>query len=558
MANNLSLSNVLNVSVEAVQPGLGTPNTGNLAIFSREPYASSFGTAGYKIYFSPAQAAIDWGTGSNTYAMVLAAFTIQPNILAPGGYIVVIPFLSGAQDQQVLISFPGQPAAGNFYVSYNSNATAAIAFNATAATVQTDLQSVTGLSSATATGAINPATGLAIDSMVSGVGHPFVVLLQYLFTVSSANATTGATYTDADSNVYTVVTTISGQTTLTTNGIPVVPPASGTLTKTSGTGDSTITFTAFATLQDANGVPVLPVVNVVVPGSTAETLDQAIIRTQPLVAYFGVIATEVATQVVTLAAARYIQSQNLIGGFVSYTSSDLEQTGTIGQLAQLQLTQSRGLFYDDQLSTALIYLATYFSLLLSVDYTGNLTTLTMNLKTLPGVAVDPNITQALVNTAKAAGADVYVSLSGVPKVLSFGANDFADNQTNLRAFVLFASTSYFNALATTNTKIPQTEDGMNVLKAAVKQVCQQFATPGGSNPNGNGFLAPGVWTNPTVFGPPGALVANIAQFGFYVFSAPIATQSPTQRNARIAPTIQVALKFAGAEQSGNMIVFLNP
>lgn len=63
------------------------------------------------------------------------------------------------------------------------------------------------------------------------------------FTVTSASATSGAVYSDALSNQYTVATTIAAQTTLHTTGT-TLPPASGTLTKVSGTGDATITFSA--------------------------------------------------------------------------------------------------------------------------------------------------------------------------------------------------------------------------------------------------------------------------------------------------------------------------
>ncbi len=64
----------------------------------------------------------------------------------------------------------------------------------------------------------------------------------YLFTVSSANATNGATYTN-NGHTYTVLGTISSGTQLFTTQASA-PAASGTLTKASGTGDSTITFSA--------------------------------------------------------------------------------------------------------------------------------------------------------------------------------------------------------------------------------------------------------------------------------------------------------------------------
>ena len=70
----------------------------------------------------------------------------------------------------------------------------------------------------------------------------FATTLTYTFTVTSANATAGATYTN-NGNTFTVVTTITGGVTLvcTSTGAPA---SSGTLTKASGTGDATITFSA--------------------------------------------------------------------------------------------------------------------------------------------------------------------------------------------------------------------------------------------------------------------------------------------------------------------------
>lgn len=66
----------------------------------------------------------------------------------------------------------------------------------------------------------------------------------YMFLVTSANATAAAVYTN-NSNNFTVTNTIAGATVLqmTGNGAPV---ASGTLSKISGTGDATITFSAVA------------------------------------------------------------------------------------------------------------------------------------------------------------------------------------------------------------------------------------------------------------------------------------------------------------------------
>lgn len=66
------------------------------------------------------------------------------------------------------------------------------------------------------------------------------------FTVSGANATAGAHYSDGAGNTYAVLTTLVSGASLVTQelGSTGTPAATGTLTKTSGTGDATIAWTA--------------------------------------------------------------------------------------------------------------------------------------------------------------------------------------------------------------------------------------------------------------------------------------------------------------------------
>ena len=65
---------------------------------------------------------------------------------------------------------------------------------------------------------------------------------EYTFTVTAANATVGATYTNS-TFTFTVLSTIAGTTSLACSATGA-PGASGTLTKSGGTGDSTITYSA--------------------------------------------------------------------------------------------------------------------------------------------------------------------------------------------------------------------------------------------------------------------------------------------------------------------------
>ena len=65
----------------------------------------------------------------------------------------------------------------------------------------------------------------------------------YTFTVTAANATIGATYTN-NGITYTVAATIAAGTTLTMTATTSQVPTGATLTKASGTGDATITFSS--------------------------------------------------------------------------------------------------------------------------------------------------------------------------------------------------------------------------------------------------------------------------------------------------------------------------
>ena len=71
----------------------------------------------------------------------------------------------------------------------------------------------------------------------------------YGITCTSANATAGAVYWDSSNNPFTVGPTIAAGTLLVTTG--TTPPVGMTLTKHSGTGDATITFSSF-TASSAN------------------------------------------------------------------------------------------------------------------------------------------------------------------------------------------------------------------------------------------------------------------------------------------------------------------
>lgn len=484
--NILPISNIINISVSQSNLGVNAYNTSNLGLFSDEVPAMSFGSAGFKLYVDAPTVGIDFGTTSKTYAMALAVFSQQPNILAGNGQLVVILMPPATETW----TFSGVAASGAFVVNWNSVATASLPYTSTASAIQTALRAIPGLGAVTVTGSI------ASESIV----------------VSMAG---------------------------------VYGAAPGAFTFTSNT---------LAT----SGITAITITNAITGGIT---LAAAITASVSLVQYFGVLVTETVDALGLgstdlLAAAAVIQALNKIGFFVSYLNADIQPGGMIDELRTGSFTQSRGLYYGDNTTlngyvglNAMSMAAAYAGLGLSVNFNGSNTTITMNLKTLSGIQPDPTMTQTIYNYAVASGADIYVSIQGDPAVICMGANNFYDAVYNLRWFVGALQVAGYNFLAQSSTKIPQTEVGMDGFKSAFRTVAQQAVT--------NQYLAPGTWTNPTTFGVQALFFSNIAQFGYYIYSQPIAQQLQTARAARQAPLCQIAIFPAGAIQSGGVIVYVN-
>lgn len=289
---------------------------------------------------------------------------------------------------------------------------------------------------------------------------------------------------------------------------------------------------------------------VVIPFELSETLATAITRTAGTVQYFGIMTTQLESEVDMLAAAAVVQALNKIVFFVQRLSASIEPSGSLDLLRTGGFYKSRGLYYGaDNDDDALLFQAAYAGRALSTNFSGSNTTQTMHLKDLATIQPDLSLDQTSLNKAVAAGADTYPSIQGVPKVFTSGENRFFDQVYNLGWFVGALQVAGFNYLAQTSTKIPQTEAGMDGLKGAYRTICQQAVS--------NQYSAPGSWTSAISFGNQEDLISNVAQFGYYIYSSPIATQLQVDREDRKAPLVQIALKEAGALHSSNVVVNVN-
>lgn len=240
----------------------------------------------------------------------------------------------------------------------------------------------------------------------------------------------------------------------------------------------------------------------------------------------------------------------------SYLTSTLTaSTGLFWNVQNQALRHTRCLLYvsGGSLLAARIMAAAYAGRALSTNFNGVNTTSTMHGKSLVGITADTGITETILNTCKTIGVDTYPLVGGgaqyLGKVFSTGGNEYFDNVYNLDWLVFALQVAGFNALTQVGTKIPQTETGMASLKNAYLLTLQQGVT--------NGFIAPGVWNSPELFGNPVALKRSILNTGYYMYSQPINQQSQAARESRQAPLVQIAVKYAGAIQSSNVLVSIN-
>lgn len=167
-----------------------------------------------------------------------------------------LQYFTGSSTQTVTLPSATTLALGQSYVIVN-NSTGAVTVNNNGGTTQVVMTANSQ--------AILTCTSISSGNGVWSLSYTYnnlgfyragqqSILQTYTFTVTSANATVGATFTN-NGQTFTVINTIAAGTTLVCNGTGA-PTASGTLTKASGTGDATITFAS-----STNALPTSQVIN---------------------------------------------------------------------------------------------------------------------------------------------------------------------------------------------------------------------------------------------------------------------------------------------------------
>jgi len=488
----IPLTNIINVSVTSTPQGLQVPSVNNIALFTTE---APDNVDDYRVYLEAKSVITDYGTNAKTAEFANLIFSQSPNILSGNGSLTIVPMQAAVSATQ-----------GDFTtddISGNLANLIAIADGDIRVVLNGNNIDLTGLNFTNATTLENIAAIIQkklTDVIVEAVGN----------TIKFTSKKVGL-----DSDVDVVQLPAGSGSDL--SGASLLNVASGTAT------------------SGAN--------------SSGETILEALARVEEQTGFVGVFSNLQIEDAVVSSTATAIQAKNKM--FIHHFSSseDLEDTtGICSIIKDATQTKTRCLYYSVSPQEANKMKAAWVGRAFSVNFSGSNTSQTMFNKTLAGITPDVAINQTILTKAKDAGADIYGSVSGLGVTFSHGANDFFDNVYNQQWFKFTVEVSSFNYLRKTNTKKPQIESGMDGLKATIaNNACEKAVN--------NGVIALGLtWNSAETFGNPEDFRRNITDKGYFIYSLPIAQQDQSEREARQAPLVQIAIKLAGALHSVNIIV----
>lgn len=491
---SLPITNVLRVAILTALRGLGSVNTSMIGLLTDEvPIPNDFGT--YRAYKEPNGIAADFGSNSETYRLGLMVFNQQPNILLGNGSLLIVPRDPAAPDSAATL-------ISSFLVDFTQ-------LDATDYNINLDVDGVG-----------------AADELIGSIDTTSLATIAASLN-STAMQAAGATFS------------VSGE--ITKCRVTLVSDTAGAA--------SDLTTAAAGTGTDIAPLLGISLATAVGTATGTESIKDTIIRTINDVPYFGLIYNEKMTDAILTEVSAVVQAYNIVQFVGSSLSADL--AAIFNTTADSGYTKTRCLYYSNSENDALDFAAGYASRGLSVNFSGFRTMITMNLKEITGLVPDPIFStssgQTRYDECKANGVDCYADY-GVPGVASFGFNSYFDEIYIQLAYKLDLEVAGFNFLKQNPTKTPQTEEGVAGLKTAYREVAKKYVR--------NGSFAPGAWSDPVYFGNPADQIRNIAEFGYWFYSIPVADQPTVDRTDRLAPVIQNANKLSGAIHGSDITVYL--
>ena len=285
-----------------------------------------------------------------------------------------------------------------------------------------------------------------------------------------------------------------------------------------------------------------------VAGVAAESLASAITALLDYNTWYMVCVAPDASDDSIVEAAGLIEaaSPSRMIGFTTQNSTEIDSTAssTLG-------SRLKGLGYN---RTILVYssdspvaAASVFGRMATINFEGSHTTLTLKFTQLPGVTAE-NLRSSQAEALKSHNVNAFCAYQNDTSILQEGITSggwFIDETHGLDWLQNRVETDLWNLLYTSK-KVGQDESGATAIVSCVNKSLEQGVT--------NGLIAPGVW-NGDAFG---ALESgDTLSTGYYVYIQPFDEQSQSDREARKAPPIQIAVKLKGAVHFINVTITVN-
>ena len=415
--SELSINNIIRVSVQGVERSIGVKNVNELALFTTE---SPNTTDPFIIAIDPSTVAEAYGTSSLTAKMANNVFAQNMNPNSGRGYLAVIPLQNAVSATSASFTTGSIGAASAFAAVSN------------------------GSVKVTADG------GSAVE--YKGLDFSACTTLQDV-----ANVLKNA--------IKSVLIELSGSTLVFTSKKVGASSSVVISSGTSGTDISTATYLNITAGNTTNGAD-----------SSGETLADAIARVSGSVRFTGVISNLAMEDSAVSATSTYINSKDLI--WVAPFSSTGDIAGEITTIKSATQRKTRCFLYTKGVQDAQLAAAAIAGRAFSTNFSGSATSQTLQLKTLVNVEPDDGITQTDYTNAIAAGADMYVSFEGDSGIACGKGNGYFDVEYENLALKFASQAALYNVIKTAGTKIPQTETGMAALRDAQGNVCLQFVRNG--------------------------------------------------------------------------------
>lgn len=492
------LGNVINVAILPEGRTVAPDNMNVVAIMTSNTVLSS--SERYRLYTQASAVNADFGTTSEVAKFAQTFFGTKPNAVNFGGVLVIGYWR--AVDETVAAS-----AAVLLGEQLSEAATIPVLQTITDGSFDIDVDGVT----------VN----------VIGVDFSTTVDLEGVATLLNTEVT-GATVT-LDNSRIKIVSDTTGATSLITFA---TEGATGTyLGSVLGLNSSSAATTTQGAVADS---------------LTAESKVEALTALKEQVNFKGSMFIDNPTDVETEAIALWVTADNSIhyDVFEDPTNLEVNATNPVWKVKLAGQSNYRCLYSK---AGNRMFAASYMARAHTVNFSAENSAITMHLKEL-NVAAE-SYEQTEITKAKTVGLDIYTTFKSVPKVLTSGANDFVDNVYNLIAFADSQQVTAFNVLGTTATKIAQTEEDFAKVIDALEKDASRFVRAG--------VFAPGTWSSPDTFGDLDTFERNIENNGFYYLGGTFADQPQSERQQRIAPVIQGAVKNSGAIHKVNILINFN-